>query len=141
MKMKKTALFTLLTLILCLAITACGGSAPEQGMWECATYTEDTELGSGSKTLYIDVSAEDKTVTFTVHSDKKTVGEALEEHGLIAGEEGPYGLYVKTVNGMLADYDVNQTYWSFSKMNESMLKGVDGTEFSDGDHYLLSCVK
>ena len=139
--MKKTVVFGLLTIMICTILTACGKTVTETGIWEQAVYTDNTEVGNGSKTLFLGVTAENKTVEITVHSNKETVGDALTEHGLITGEEGPYGLYVKTVNGMLADYDINKTYWSFSKDGEVMMQGVDTTELEDGAHYEFVCTK
>lgn len=132
---KKNIVFTIVTVMLCTVLFSCGKTASENGIWETATYIENTEFGEGSKTLVFDVVAEGKTVELTVRSDKETVGDALTEHGLISGEEGPYGLYVKTVNGMLADYDINKTYWSFTKNGEAMMQGVDTAKFEDGAHY------
>ncbi len=109
----------------------------EAGLWAEATYTENTEFGKGAKTVICEVKAEDKTVTFTVKTDKETVGEALLEYGLIEGEEGPYGLYIKKVNGILADYDVNQRYWAFYVDGEMANTGVDGTEITEGVAYQL----
>jgi len=109
----------------------------EAGLWADAVYTEDKEFGEGAKTLVCEVKAEDKTVTFTVKTDKKTVGEALIEHGLVEGDEGPYGLYIKKVNGILADYDVNQRYWAFYIDGEMAMNGVDGTDIAEGVTYQL----
>ena len=134
--MKKRILSLLL--ILCLALTLCACSktkAPD--LWENALYTEDTELGQGAKTVTVQVQAEDKTVNFTIHTDCATLGEALLEHGLIAGEDSEFGLYVKQVNGITADYDVDQTYWGFYSGGEYMMSGVDTTEISGGESYEL----
>ena len=110
----------------------------EASIWDNATYTSDTELGTGSKTVQVEVKAEGKSITFTIHTDKEILGDVLLEHGLIAGEEGAYGLYVKFVNGIEADYDKDKTYWAFYKNGEYMMTGVDMTAFSDGEHYELS---
>ena len=59
------------------------------------------------------------------------------EHGLIDGEEGPYGLYVKAVNGMKADYDTDQRYWAFYVNGEISMTGVDVTEITDGASYQM----
>jgi hypothetical protein len=112
-----------------------------QGLWKNATYLKDTELGTGSKTIYVEVKVDDKSVTFTIHTDKTILGDALLDHGLIAGENGMYGLYVKTVNGMLADYDVDASYWSFYKGGEMMMTGVDGESISGGEHYEIIYAK
>ena len=107
------------------------------GIWANATYVKDTTFGTGAKTLTVVVKADEQSVTFTIKTDAETVGAALLEHELIAGEESQYGLYVKTVNGMLADYNVDQTYWAFYKNNEYMMTGVDATAFTDGEQYEL----
>jgi len=126
---------------LCLSLCACSQGATETDVWTEAIYTENTEFGSGEKTVLVEVEAKDKSVTFTIHSDKKTLGEALVEHNLIEGEKGAYGLYVKKVNGITADYDKDQSYWAFCKNGESMMSGVDGAEFKDGEHYELIYTK
>ena len=140
--MKKTAkcgLYLLLILLIGLNLVSCGKT--EGDIWENAMYTEDTEFGEGSKTLTVKVEAADKTVTFKIHTDKKTVGEALEEHSLVSGEEGAYGLYIKFVNGIEADYNKNGAYWAFNKDGGYMSTGVDKTEFSDGDSFELVYTK
>ena len=50
-------------------------------------------------------------------------------------------LDVKVVNGIMADYDVNKSYWSFSKNDEYMQTGVDKTDLTDGEHYELIYTK
>lgn len=111
------------------------------GMWEDAKYLTDTELGEGAKTLVVEVKADDRQVTFTIHTDKTTVGEAMQEHNLLDGEVGDYGLYVKRVNGILADYDVDQTYWGFYIDGEYAMTGVDSTNIEEGVTYCLARVK
>ena len=106
-------------------------------LWESATYLIDTELGEGAKTVEVEVKAGEKSITFTIHTDKETLGDAMLEHGLIAGEQGAYGLYVKLVNGIEADYDKDGTYWGFYKNGEMMMVGVDGATIADGEHYEL----
>ena len=116
---------------------SCSKSETSHDVWDNALYTEDTTLGSGSKVLEVEVKADDKSVVFTVRTDKNTVGEALSEFNLISGEDGAYGMYVKKVNGIIADYEENKCYWSFCKNGEYMQTGIDKTEFSDGDRFEL----
>ncbi len=132
---------SLMICILCMFMTACNVSTGEKSLWETATYTEDAELGNGGKVVTVDVVAGDKTVTFTINTDKEALGDALLEHGLISGEKGPYGLYVKVVNGITADYDINQSYWSLTKNSGYMQTGVDSTKISDGEHYEFTYMK
>lgn len=139
--MKKTVnslLSLLLVFALLACLMACGG---KENPWDDAIYTVDTELGTGAKTLTVEVEAEGKTITLTVHTDKETVGAALIEHGLLAGEDSQYGLYVKRVNGMLADYDKNQYYWAFYIDGEYAMTGVDGTAIDESAVYRLAYTK
>lgn len=136
----KNKMKTLLTAVLCLMMLACMTACTkeeEKGIWANAKYTEDTELGEGSKTVTIVVEAEEKKITFTIHTDETILGDALLEHELIAGEDGEFGMYIKQVNGITADYDEDQTYWGFYQNGEYMMTGVDGAEFADGDQYEL----
>lgn len=132
----------LLSCLLCFA--ACGNEQPENeefNLWKNAMYVSDTELGEGATTLTVQVKAEDHQITFTIHTDKTTVGEAMQEHGLLEGEESEYGLYVKKVNGILADYDVDQTYWAFYIDDEYALTGADSTNIEEGATYRLERTK
>ena len=141
--MKKTIQSTvtvILALIFIVALVSCD-TVEKTGVWENATYRKDTEFGNGAKTVVVEVKAEDQQITFTVKTDKDTVGAALLEHGLIAGEEGAYGLYIKQVNGITADYDVDQTYWSFYINGEYAMTGVDTTEITEGATYRLEYTK
>jgi len=127
----------MLSFMLCMAFVSCNSIDKPADVWANAVYTDDTELGNGSEKLEVEVRAEEKSVVFTIHTNKKTVGEALLEHNLISGENGAYGMYVKEVNGIIADYDVNQCYWSFSRNGEYLQTGVDRTEFESGEHFEL----
>ena len=124
-----------LTMLFC--IVSCGEKKTVEGLWSTALYTENTTLGEGAKTITVEVTAEEKTVVFTVKTDAATVGEALMGVNLLAGEEGPYGLYIKSVNGMIADFDVDQTYWAFNIGGEYAMTGVDQTEITEGTVYQL----
>lgn len=142
MKNQIKSVVALLLCALCLVcFVACADKVDATGVWEDATYRSDKEFGEGATTIEVEVKVEEQSVTFTIHTDAKTLGEALLAHKLIEGEDGPYGLYVKKVNGMLADYDVNQRYWAFSKGGVDLLSGVDMTEIADGEHYEITYAK
>lgn len=130
----------LVVLATVLSFASCKDSSAT-GLWQNATYTENQTFGDGAKTCVVEVKAEEKSVTFTIKTDKKTVGEALLEHELIAGDEGDYGLYVKVVNGITADYDVDASYWAFNIDGEYALTGVDQTEIKEGAVYQLVYTK
>ena len=73
--------------------------------------------------------------THTIETTKTTVGEALIEKGLISGDDGPYGLYVKTVDGITLDYDKDGMYWAFYVNGGYASSGVDKTNIIDGEVY------
>ncbi len=101
-----------------------------------------TELGEGAVSFNFSVVDKDGNETkFVIHTDAETVGAALLEHGLIEGEESEYGLYVKKVNGILADYDVDQTYWGFYVNGEYAMSGVDTTNIEEGGNYSFKVSK
>ena len=142
--MKQTLNISLIAFLLLLSLvclSACQGGVDYDAIWENATYKEDVAFGIGQTELTVEVAVGDHLVTFTVFTDKTTVGAALLEHNLIAGDDGAYGLYVKTVNGMLADYDKDQSYWCFYVDGETAMTGVDLTEIVKGTVYRLAYTK
>lgn len=136
----KSSVALLLALIFVFALVSCN-NVEKTGVWENATYREDTEFGKGAKTVSVEVKAEEQSVIFTIKTDENTVGAALIEHELISGEEGPFGLYIKVVNGITADYDVDKSYWAFYIDGEYAMSGVDTTEITEGTKYQLAYVK
>ena len=90
--------------------------------------TDVTTLGEGVLQFSFNVVDKDKNVTkFVINTDKTVVGDALSELGLIEGDAGEFGLYVKKVNGIVADYDTDGTYWAFYENGAYAAKGVDRT--------------
>ena len=99
-------------------------------------------LGEGeTKFLFTVVDNGGKETNFEIHTDREIVGEALLDLDLIAGDEGEFGLYVKTVNGITADYDVDQTYWAFYIDGEYAMSGVDATNIEEGKTYTFKVEK
>ena len=142
-KMLSALVCTVLVAAIALLTFGCNDNknTPETPNAETTT-TASGAIGTGStKFLFSVTDANGKTQTFEVSTDKTVVGEALPELGLIDGEEGPYGLYVKTVNGKTLDYDKDGMYWSFC-INEKMAPtGVDMTEIKDGEVYSFKAAK
>ena len=106
---KHLSLFLCIALIVAMALctTGCNGGgdkniSSESGQAGAAESAKS--LGEGSKEFAFTVTDRDGNETaFEIHTDKETVGEALLELDLIAGEESEYGLFVKTVNGITVD--------------------------------------
>ena len=145
-KMKKISdkrIVICFALLLCatLLLSACGREVLPQ-VWEDATYTEDTTLGQGAKTVDVYVTAADRSIKLTVKTDEETLGAALLALGVIDGDQGDFGIYIKVVNGMTADYNVDASWWGFNKVltdgtRESMMVGVDGVTIAGGEVYEL----
>ena len=136
-------------LIAAIALTTIGCDMPNLLLGEniatqadTATPVPPTVMGEGATVFYFNVVDKDGAVTeFEIHTDKTTVGDALMALGLIEGEEGAYGLYVKVVNGITADYDVDGTYWAFYVGDEYGMTGVDLTEIEAGATYAFKVSK
>ncbi len=149
--MQKINLKKMLSMLVCTVLVAAialltfgctdNKTAPETPDTEITTAVPTT-IGTGSTGFLFSVTdAEGKTTTFDVKTNKKIVGEALQEVGLIAGEEGPYGLYVKAVNGITLDYDKDGMYWAFYINGEMAPAGVDMTEIKVGEAYSFKAAK
>lgn len=122
------------------------GNEPDMETPDAATPTGIVKNGDvvgqgATEFAFVIVDKEGKETAVTVKTDKKTVGEALLDTGIVEGEEGMYGLYVKKVNGILADYDVDQTYWAFYINGEYAMTGVDATEIQPGNTYMMKVEK
>ena len=93
----------------------------------------------GSKTVTVEiVHGDGSTRTVELHTDAGYLGEALdEEAGLVEGEEGPYGLYIQTVDGETAS-DAARTWWCITKDGGEVTTSADLTPIADGEHYELT---
>ena len=126
--MTKTSFKKVLSVILCFVLVA--STALFTGC------TDEGIVGEGEKSFVFTVTDKEGNETeFEIRTDKTYVGEALLENELIEGEESDFGLYVKTVNGITADYEVDGTYWAFYINGEYALTGGDTTEIVDGATY------
>ncbi len=141
----------ILSLILCVVISlsmafslaACGNDTSQSPNGNQQTVQrQEGVIGEGATVFaFTVVDIDGNETNFEVHTDKTTVGEALIENDLIAGEDGEFGLYVKEVNGIVADYDVDQTYWAFYIDGEYASSGVDSTEIVAGSSYMFKVEK
>ena len=147
--MKKTNKTNLLSRFLCvvliaaMALTATACDNINLKFWETTKDSDGvTEMPVAKKSFtFIVVDKDGNETTFNVVSDKATVGEALLAEGLIEGENGAYGLYVKKVNGIVADYEIDQTYWAFYINGEYAMSGVDTTDIVEGATYSFKVEK
>ena len=151
--MKQTKLLKVLSFVLCIVLvaamalctTACSDNKnAEQETVQTTVAPGDSvkELGEGAKSFSFSVVDKDGNKTaFLINTDKTTVGDALLELDLIAGDESEYGLYVKTVNGVTLDYDKDQMYWAFFVNGEYATSGVDTTDIDENAEYKFEATK
>lgn len=145
-KLVSWLLCTMLIVAMALTTVGCGTDEKNGGQpaAENASSADSnvTVLGEGKTEFGFTVVDKDGNATeFEIHTDKATVGEALLELNLIAGDAGEYGLYVKQVNGITADYDVDQTYWAFYVNDAYATAGVDATAVEAGAKYAFKVEK
>lgn len=130
----KKILTMLLIMTMAVSVIACGKK--EEVSTETTVYEDGAVIGEGSKSFEFTVlNMAGEEATFEVKTDEDTVGAALLENNVIAGEDGDYGLYVKTVNGETVDYDKDGKYWAFYINGEYGMTGVDATDIVEGDSY------
>lgn len=75
-----------------------------------------------------------KTESYTISTEKTTLGEALLEAGIITEEEQKTG-FINTVNGVTLNWDTDKAYWALYAGDSYAQKGVNETEISAGDEY------
>ena len=134
---KTLSLVLVFVLIAALALTGCSGK-PAETTESISPAGEATVLGEGSKSFNLTIVDKEGTEhEYLIHTDEEMVGFALIAHELIEGEEGPYGMYIKSVLGQKLDYETDKMYWSFYVGGEYAMTGVDQTPITEGEHYQL----
>ena len=74
---------------------------------------------------------------FLLDTDAEFLAEALMEAELIAGEEGPYGLTLITVDGEDAVWDTDNAYWCIYIGEEMATVGISAIPVYDGSAFTL----
>lgn len=145
MKNKFRKLSLVLVLALSLSAAICGCQKEEEIPLTPTVEGENetvTMLGEGETKFALNVvDLDGNEENFEIYTDEETVGAALKEVELIEGEEGDFGIYVKTVNGITADYDEDKTYWAFYIDGEYATSGVDETVIDETSVYELKVEK
>lgn len=98
---------------------------------------EDPLLGREENIKFVfTVTHSDKSeVVFKIETTKDNLGDALLEGNIVKGEVGEYGLYVTEVDGEVADWDTNKSYWYFYKNGEALMTGISSTPIAEGDSF------
>ena len=130
--MKRTVIAILLAALLLAMCAACGGN-------DASDVTVLPPVGEGETVVTLLVTMPDGAQTSReVRTDKETLGEALREAGLIACDNQGF---VSAVDGVTADYSVDQSYWAFYIGGEYATHGVDDEVIADGNVYTFEYAK
>ena len=124
----KKLLSLMLVLVMVFAMTACGAK-------------EEVPAANAISFKVVVTDLDGKETTFEYSSNAASVGEALVAEGLIEGHETEYGLYIDTVNGITADFNVDSAYWAFYVNGEYATAGVDTTVIEEGTTYSFKVEK
>lgn len=133
----KRILAFLCAIALALSLVSCN-DAPVPDSESVKEDVSVTKLGEGENVFEFTVVDDDVIkAVFEISTNKENVGDALKEHNLIDGEEGQFGMYVKTVNSVTYDYKKDGKYWAFFINGEYATSGVDKTPITEGDSYMF----
>ena len=96
------------------------------------------ETAAGAKTVTVTVvHADGSTKDITCHTDEEYLDKALLNDGLIAGEDGPYGLTLITVDGEDAVWDTDNAYWCIYIGEEMATVGISQIPVYDGSTFTM----
>lgn len=126
MKQQKLRVLVLAFALVLVAVLALGG---------CSKKNDSQTTVSQITFEAYDLEGNVTEMNIAVGKDAETVGDVLAAIGMIDGDDGPYGLYVKTVNGITLDYDKDKMYWAFYVDGEYAATGVDKTPIEEGVIY------
>ncbi len=134
--MNKTRFVRMLSWILCVVLIAAAA---------LLTFGCDGKKDDGNGTekhfTFIVKDKNGKEASFSLTSTRKYLGDALLDEGLIEGEEGQYGLYVKKVNGTVADADADGAWWKLIVDGKDAMVGVSSVELREGGVYRYEYTK
>lgn len=134
-------ILSILFSIAILTLTLCGCGIITKNKTDLPTVNaeissvESENNGYNLKFTFEVIDRNGNTERKELETNYSNLGTALQRLGLIKGEEGPYGLYIKDVNGITADYDIDGTYWALYINDEYSMAGVDQIEIKNGYVY------
>ena len=135
--MKNTKILTkllALTLVVLMAVTALAACG------ETGTKAKNNVNATQEDTITITVkviAADESEKTFTIETDKKYLGAALYDEGLVTKEEFESGFYTY-IDGVRADYTQDKCWWCFTKDGEAVMVGANELEIADGDTFEIT---
>ena len=111
------------------------------GIWFATRPEAPTEdpAGDALKFTVVVIHADGEEKTFNYETEGGNLGPVLVEKGLVVESESA-GLY-NTVDGETADWNVDQSYWSFYIGDEMAAYGMNDAVIHDGDVFKLVYTK
>lgn len=95
---------------------------------------------AGGKQITVQVVHKDGgTKDFPLSTSQEFLGRALVEGGVVADDQGPFGMYILTADGETAD-ESNQEWWQITRGGEYLNTGADETPIADGERYELTLI-
>lgn len=132
MMKNKKILFALIALLAVVALMV--------GIYIATGTADNSTEPTFSKNFTVIVVHSDGTEkTFTYGTNETYLGPVLVAEGLIVESDSP-GLY-NTVDGETADWNVDQSYWSFYVGDKEAMFGMNDAELHDGDVFKLVYTK
>ena len=95
---------------------------------------------AGAKAITIEViNSADESTMYELNTDAEYLRQAMDEaEGLTYdGTESEYGIMISTINGEVADYNVDGAYWSFYVNGDYCNAGIDTQPVADGDAFVI----
>ena len=135
MKNLRKILALVLALAFVFAFAACANTASDDNVIEDEADTKEFTL------VVEDLDGSRLELTGIEYYEGDILGDVLLKGGYIEGEQGDYGLYVKTVNEVTYDYETDGAYWSIYVNGEASMTGVDSIVIEEGAEYAFVAIK
>ena len=135
MKNLRKILALVLALVFVFAFAACANTASDDNVIEDEADTKEFTL------VVEDLDGSRLELTGIEYYEGDILGDVLLKGGYIEGEQGDYGLYVKTVNEVTYDYETDGAYWSIYVNGEASMTGVDSIVIEEGAEYAFVAIK
>lgn len=104
----------------------------------CIYHFTKGSTAAGAKNITVEVIHGDGSEkSFEYATNREYLGEVLTDNQLVEGENGAYGIFIKTVDGETVN-DANQEWWCITKEGEQLNTSADQTPIADGEKYELT---
>ena len=132
----KILAMALVVLMAVMSLTACGNVEPDSGNNSNTNSAGNEEKETVVITVKI-IAADKSEKAVTIETNKKNLGDALLEKGLVTKEEHESGFYTY-IDGVRADYNKDGRWWCFTKGGETVMVGANDLEIADGETFEIT---